>query len=166
MALWLVRSMFVSSTRVAWFVRYAQIGSIQFFPFPTRAAAGAVSPSIDFPRNSLSIASSLDGSSVGSGPYFEIAIEVFSSTSTRTSPGRCCREAAQLAKELASILYFHGMYWTSSLQIFTLTIDMPINIRPYSCLLLDILQMFVGQLLLNPLSQVAFGFPRIWQFRN
>jgi hypothetical protein len=62
-------------------------------PFLTRAATRAVSPSLDFPRNSLSIASSLDGSSVGFGPNFDIGIEDLVSTSTRTSSGRCCHLA-------------------------------------------------------------------------
>ena len=86
MALRLVHSMSTPSTRVAWFVRYARIGSIQFSLFPNRAAERAVSPSIDFARNSLGIASSLDGSSVGFGPDFDIGIEGLVSTSTRMSP--------------------------------------------------------------------------------
>ena len=51
---------------------------------------------------------------MGFGPNFGIGIEGFTSTSTKTSPGRCCREAARLSKESTSVLYFHGMYWTSS----------------------------------------------------
>ena len=55
---------------------------------------------------------------MGFGPDFDIEVEHLVSTSTRTSPGRCCREAAQLAKESTSVLHFHGMNWTSSLSNF------------------------------------------------
>ena len=55
---------------------------------------------------------------MGFGPDFQIGIEGFSRTLTRMSPFRCCREAARLAKETTSALYFCRMNWTSSLSNF------------------------------------------------
>ena len=42
----------------------------------------------------------------------------FVSTSTKMSTSKFCHLVARLAKESASILYFRGMYWTSSLSNF------------------------------------------------
>ena len=51
---------------------------------------------------------------MGFGPDLDIGIEGLVSTSTRTSPGRCCHSAARLASVSASELRFLRMRWTSS----------------------------------------------------